>query len=228
MTKSAHIKHKYNQLSFREKILSLSFLGVLLLVISEFSVTSLYNQLIKVQQENKELTEKIATEKKIIQMYQEYHGNAEEHKTNELTKAQLNLQNELQKIKSHTNQVLPSHELPSLLENILKSSRNLQLVQLKPMPPKSLETKIDLRDETEISPSQSSYRADQPIKKNGYTIQLKGDFFSILDFTKKIEQIQTKLFWKKFTYKVIEYPTAKVYIENYNLNVDLLGGDFEN
>jgi MSHA biogenesis protein MshJ len=227
MTKLSHIKLKYNQLVIREKILLLSFLGLLLLVVGEFAFTHLYGQLIKVQQENQALALQVAAEEKMIQIYQDYSGDNQVEKNQALKKAQAALKNQLQQMKNNTNHVLPSHALPSLLENMLKSSSGLRLIQLKPMPTKALETKTGIKNETENSSSQSPSMAHQPIKKNGYHIELEGDFFSILDFTKKIEQIETKLFWKKFTYKVIKHPAARVHIENYSLNVDLPGVDFE-
>jgi MSHA biogenesis protein MshJ len=54
----------------------------------------------------------------------------------------------------------------------------------------------------------------EPIR---YRIILKGTYFSIMNYLKRIEDLKRNLYWDKFDYKVLTYPQGQATIEFYTL-----------
>lgn len=50
-----------------------------------------------------------------------------------------------------------------------------------------------------------------------YSLAVKGDFFSILQFLQRIEKLKWQIFWSKLTYEVSYYPQARAIVEFYTL-----------
>lgn len=63
-----------------------------------------------------------------------------------------------------------------------------------------------------INPESSS-----PVERVQYLLKLRGDFFSIMNYLHRLEQLKWELYWDKMDYKVKSYPTAEVDIQFYTL-----------
>lgn len=50
-----------------------------------------------------------------------------------------------------------------------------------------------------------------------YALTIKGNYFPILSFLKRIEQLKWQIFWSKLTYEVSHYPEARAIVEFYTL-----------
>lgn len=50
-----------------------------------------------------------------------------------------------------------------------------------------------------------------------YSLSLRGDYFSIMQFLKRVESIKWQLFWEAFNYQVVKYPEATATVEFYTL-----------
>lgn len=63
----------------------------------------------------------------------------------------------------------------------------------------------------------SNLVAQLPTERTQYKLILKGDYFSIVNYLEKLEQLEWQLYWDKLEYKVMEYPLATATIEFYTL-----------
>ena len=57
-----------------------------------------------------------------------------------------------------------------------------------------------------------------------YTLTLKGNYFSILNFLKRLEQLKWQLYWDRLQYQVDNYPEATVTVEFYTLRLHPVAG----
>ncbi len=54
--------------------------------------------------------------------------------------------------------------------------------------------------------------------KHGIKLTLSGDYFSLRDYLKQLEQLKWRFFWQTFDYQLTEYPKGKLIIEMYSLS----------
>jgi len=90
----------------------------------------------------------------------------------------------------------------TILYELLKTTNNLVLLQLKNTLPK------------EIMSSQTNIKAVE----YGIVIKFQGDYFSTMRYLQAIEKLQWKIFWDKLEYKVTQYPMAEVTLYIHTIN----------
>ena len=56
--------------------------------------------------------------------------------------------------------------------------------------------------------------------KHGVRLKLQGSFFSVLDFLRKLEQLEWKFFWDAVEFRVVDYPDATVEITVYTISME--------
>ncbi|ETO92155.1 hypothetical protein [Legionella oakridgensis] len=56
-----------------------------------------------------------------------------------------------------------------------------------------------------------------PVERTQYTLTLSGDYFSIMHYLQRLEQLQWQLYWDKLDYTVVSYPLAKATVQFYTL-----------
>lgn len=56
--------------------------------------------------------------------------------------------------------------------------------------------------------------------KHGLQIEFDGNFFSTLDYLKKLEELEWNFFWDKIEFEVSEYPDATVILTLYTISLD--------
>lgn len=56
-----------------------------------------------------------------------------------------------------------------------------------------------------------------PTDRTQYTLKLQGDYFAILNYLQRMEQLEWQLYWDKLDYEVLNWPQAAATIEFYTL-----------
>lgn len=58
---------------------------------------------------------------------------------------------------------------------------------------------------------------EEPTDRTQYTLKLQGDYFAILNYLRRMEQLEWQLYWDKLDYEVLNWPQATATIEFYTL-----------
>lgn len=113
-------------------------------------------------------------------------------------------------------------DLANFLHDILKEIHGVEIdnfstvAKTEPAPPTENVKPSPLSKKT-APPKTPIVAPDLTTEKTYYSLRLKGDYFAIIRFLQRIENIKWQLFWDKIDYKVQEYPIAKVTIEFFTL-----------
>lgn len=96
--------------------------------------------------------------------------------------------------------LVSASEMPSLMENVLKTSGSLTLLSMISQTSVQLATTQDKR--YYIHP---------------VALTLTGRYFDIVNYLASLEALPIKYYWRSVDYRVLEYPTAEVKINVYTL-----------
>ncbi|ELB2919206.1 type II secretion system protein M [Vibrio parahaemolyticus] len=129
--------------------------------------------------------------------------------SNLLTESQ-HLSMQLSQIIEHL--VTPS-QMAGVLESVLEQQSGIHLVSLQTLPSEPI-------TEDKEASQYSGYYV-HPVR-----MELTGDYFSIANYLNKLESLPASYFWRSFSYKVEEYPKAKLVLEVYTLGSreEFIGG----
>lgn len=110
------------------------------------------------------------------------------------------------------NLISPS-EMANLLEKVLSESKSLTLVSLES---KTAEPIVSSVNEAEYS----GYYV-HPVR-----IELVGGYFEIVKYLEALEAMPVAYYWRSFSYRVEEYPKARLILEVYTLGTreEFIGG----
>jgi MSHA biogenesis protein MshJ len=112
----------------------------------------------------------------------------------------------------HTANLVPANKMPRMLENVLASSSGLKVISLQSIPPTPV-LKTKETDSVEHFAAGGLYR-------HGVKLIVEGQYFDIQRYLAKLEALDWQFYWKKFDYKVSEYPVAVVELEIYTLSTN--------
>ncbi|EIU6807785.1 type II secretion system protein M [Vibrio parahaemolyticus] len=129
--------------------------------------------------------------------------------SNLLTESQ-HLSMQLSQIIEHL--VTPS-QMAGVLESVLEQQSGIHLVSLQTLPSEPI-------TEDKEASQYSGYYVHPVL------MELTGDYFSIANYLNKLESLPASYFWRSFSYKVEEYPKAKLVLEVYTLGSreEFIGG----
>lgn len=68
-----------------------------------------------------------------------------------------------------------------------------------------------------LVPSAQLNSPNAPIERTEYALTLQGDYFSIMHYLERLEQLDWQLYWAKMEYTVENYPTARAILWFYTL-----------
>ncbi|MBE5181951.1 type II secretion system protein M [Vibrio parahaemolyticus] len=128
-----------------------------------------------------------------------------------------NLLTESQHLSMQLSQIIEHLVTPSqmvgVLESVLEQQSGIHLV--------SLQTLLSEPITEDKEASQYSGYYVHPVR-----MELTGDYFSIANYLNKLESLPASYFWRSFSYKVEEYPKAKLVLEVYTLGSreEFIGG----
>lgn len=149
----------------------------------------------------------------------------------------LSLKQQSEKLRADLGSIQKSlvspDKMASLLEDLLKKNRHLQLVSLKTMP-------VALLSESEQGPGKAATDKSIPagsvaklelpksdakaagefVYKHGVELVVKGRYPDIVSYLSQLEGMPWRLFWAKASLNVDEYPNAVLTLTLYTLSLD--------
>lgn len=111
-----------------------------------------------------------------------------------------------------TNLVSPDQML-AMLRDVLKGEQGVALVSARSLAIETLQLGAETQNDGSASPAPSALIYAHP-----FEIELEGSYQGVYDYLQKIEQLEGVFFWDTLTYKVDQYPTAKVKIKVHTLS----------
>lgn len=114
-------------------------------------------------------------------------------------------------LKAFYEELVTPQEMTDVLRKMIKDNKKLHIVSLEGLP------LIDVMAESKI-PEELLQSENAPhLYKRGVSLNLKGEYFEIMNYLKDIEDLPKRLIWGEFSYTVTEYPQAEVKLTVYTL-----------
>ena len=111
-----------------------------------------------------------------------------------------------------TANLVQANKMPQMLEKVLASSDKLTLISLQSIPPHAISF-------TQNSEPQGN-SGEAALYRHGVKLIVEGSYFEVQSYLEKLEALEWQFYWKKFDYKVSEYPVATVELEIYTLSTN--------
>ncbi|MFH4563316.1 type II secretion system protein GspM [Vibrio diabolicus] len=209
------LEERFGEMSAREKVLiALCGLVVVIMLLFTLILEPKLNEIISNERQLsnlKQANQKIEIDTLRIQAQLKKDPNAEIDRaiSNLLTESQ-HLSMQLAEIIEHL--ITPS-QMAELLENVLEQQSGIHLLSLQTLPSEPI-------TEDQEASQYSGYYV-HPVR-----MELTGDYFSIANYLNKLESLPASYYWRSFSYKVEEYPKAKLVLEVYTLGSreEFIGG----
>ncbi|HHF3199117.1 TPA: type II secretion system protein GspM [Vibrio diabolicus] len=209
------LEERFGEMSAREKVLiALCGLVVVIMLLFTLILEPKLNEIISNERQLsnlKQANQKIEIDTLRIQAQLKKDPNAEIDRaiSNLLTESQ-HLSMQLAEIIEHL--ITPS-QMAELLENVLEQQSGIHLLSLQTLPSEPI-------TEDKEASQYSGYYV-HPVR-----MELTGDYFSIANYLNKLESLPASYYWRSFSYKVEEYPKAKLVLEVYTLGSreEFIGG----
>lgn len=136
-----------------------------------------------------------------------------------LTDLYLDLEHQMQTIKQeithfHHNYI-DDKELSKLLYSLLHKIEKLEIINFSTVVRVKATPPVPIKG-TAATPASKIQTTPVPDTAH-YSLSLRGDYFSIMQFLEYVERLKWQLFWDKLDYTVIQYPVAIATIEFYTL-----------
>ncbi|HHX8658022.1 TPA: type II secretion system protein GspM [Vibrio diabolicus] len=209
------LEERFGEMSAREKLLiALCGLVVVIMLLFTLVLEPKLNEIISNERQLsnlKQANQKIEIDTLRIQAQLKKDPNAEIDRSisNLLTESQ-HLSMQLAEIIEHL--ITPS-QMAELLENVLEQQSGIHLLSLQTLPSEPI-------TEDKEASQYSGYYV-HPVR-----MELTGDYFSIANYLNKLESLPASYYWRSFSYRVEEYPKAKLVLEVYTLGSreEFIGG----
>ena len=130
---------------------------------------------------------------------------------------------------SATSHLVKSEAMPDVLRQVLDRSEGLSLVKLsglgsEPLVPAAPAAKDQATTEKSAEPPAEGPKAAvaelTSAYKHGMEIQFTGDFFSTMNYMRKLEQLEWGFFWDGVDFAVSDYPKSTTSIRVFTLSLN--------
>ncbi len=121
-----------------------------------------------------------------------------------------------QRLHQLTKDLISSKDMARILENMLRSSHNLEIMSLENLKPVALDW--------QKNKGQGSKSGQEPSVPNVYRhplrITFRGSYLHTLDYLRELEHIEKRFFWDQMGFKVKDYPRARISFTVHTLSLD--------
>lgn len=122
-----------------------------------------------------------------------------------------------------TDHLVPPGQMARVLEAMLQGTDGLQLQQVTSLGSSPLVADQGQAGGKQARPEAGDGVASEPVRKvykHGVKLMLQGSFFSVLEFLRKLEQLDWKFFWDAVEFRVVDYPDATVEITVFTISLE--------
>ena len=118
--------------------------------------------------------------------------------------------------------LVPAAKLPKILHDVLGATDNLKFIGMEAHAPFQLQLESPVvKDESEDEEGEDAVEEVKAgIYKHSVLVEVEGDYFDIVAYLKKLEQLNWRFYWESVDYTVTYYPKAKAIIEVYTLSTE--------
>lgn len=127
-------------------------------------------------------------------------------------------------LQSASKQLVPPERMATLLEDLLKRNRRLQLVRMATLPAEALLGR-DQAAAAQGGAEQAAVEAagqggSRDIFKHGVELTLRGSYFDMLDYLAQIESLPWQMYWGRLKLDAREYNRPVLTLTLYTLSLD--------
>jgi MSHA biogenesis protein MshJ len=206
---------KFLALSLREQVLILFCgLAVVMLMMYTFLLEPMFNHSEKLQQNSmSDTTEITILIGQVAELTEKLQDDVNGPVRERIALLERQIQNISNQVKAQTDSLVPANKMADMLEGVLAGSKGLKLIELQSIAP--LPILLNQPEEVE--------EGEEPIAglyRHGVTLVFEGNYFDIQRYLEKLESLPWQFYWKKFDYRVGDYPTASVELEIYTLSTN--------
>lgn len=116
-------------------------------------------------------------------------------------------------LKEKTLEFISPQQMVKVLKSLIRDEDKLRLVSFESMQPKvPFEDEAAEGDSIETANSVNENPGTPMIYLHGMEIKFKGDFFNVLNYVKRLENLDWEFAWNAFTITLEKYPTTDVYL----------------
>lgn len=209
---------KFVQLTSRERLLSL-IAGLTVVLLGGYMVF-VEPLLISVTQQRGELQRQQAEVSRLDVQLEALYQTLKQDPNAPLNLQLQQINNQIEQydeqLAQQTEDLVLAQSMPSVLESVFAQFDSLTLVAMESIAPQSI---LKLADESQTVPAQSQ-TTDANLYQHGVRLTLEGSYFDIQRYLQKVESLPWRFYWKRFSYKVADYPSAQVQIEIYTLSTN--------
>lgn len=119
-----------------------------------------------------------------------------------------------------TNHLVRPGQMAAVLEAVLRGTDGLLLRSMESLGASPLVPEAKVTAAGPAAPSAADPEAIPKVYKHGLRMTLHGNFFSVLEFMRKLEAMEWKFFWDAIEFRVMDYPDAVVEITFYTISMD--------
>lgn len=123
-------------------------------------------------------------------------------------------------IRGFDRALVPSEQVPALLQTLLARHRGLSLVSLTTLVPQPLVVPPDRKDDGKPAAAAQPEPAGNNIYRHGIEIRIAGSYQDLLAYVSELENGPQKLLWGGMQLAVRQYPVSELTLTVYTLSLD--------
>lgn len=211
------LHQRYDPLSMRERLLMLvTVLGLGFFLYDNSLLQSQLKSISNLERKMSVLRTELSTQQQQLLILQE---NLQHDENNTLRAKISQMQNNLagldQEIEELTENFVNPSEMIALLQLIISSSANLELISLHNLPSEKIiiNTAPPANQGAPTKPALAIY-------KHGISIELNGSYAETAHFLQQLESLPWQFFWQDINYLVQQHPKANITLNLYTLGLD--------
>lgn len=134
----------------------------------------------------------------------------------ELLQAQIGeIENQM---KTTVESLVPPSAIVSILEELLATSGDLELVELRSHAPQPITSQPAAESGSQKTMDRSPGAEDSTLYRHGLTLEIQGSFVATADYLRRLEASPWHLLWERFEYTVEEHPVARIRIDLHTIS----------
>jgi MSHA biogenesis protein MshJ len=198
---------KFNALSDREKMMVVgAFLIIVWALWDNLFYQSIHKENLAIESEIVAMQTQLGSQQQLaLQVETIGKNNPNASTQQQLTNLLQSVSNLKERFTEGDKKFVPTQQMANALSDMLKQQGNLKVIKLETLP-------VSTFGNTDM---QSAW-----MYRHALAITLQGDYFSTLNYLKKLETLPWRILWDNIDYQVKEYPIAETRIQVYTLSFE--------
>jgi MSHA biogenesis protein MshJ len=166
----------------------------------------------------------------VVELHDQIENQLEETLTRKLQDPNVPLREELAKLEASsqaldddigrlTKALVAPRQMVLLLENMLQSDKNIKLISLVNLPKEDVIFNLDKDGQYSGEDATTDKNTEVGvIYKHTFEIEMKATYDSTVNYLKRIDSLEWKVFWQQLNYEIKQYPNGILKIKIYTLS----------